>query len=120
MKSALLGLVSGAVAAGFILMYRFGVSTQSDRDAVVIHRLTIERDTAWTTLQTLQEAAERDAEEATQRQANADWLVANLAQERQKAQEQAVEWGRRFEQAAKRPDCAAVLEQTICPAVFKD
>lgn len=50
----------------------------------------------------------------------ADAAVADIAKEKAQAQADAAAWQKKFQAAVRSKDCALVMEQTACPAVFKD
>lgn len=120
MKPIILGLAMVAWAAACVWAYRYGLQRADERNATVIQRLTDERNAAWATLQNLNESAARQEKEAATRQAEANKLITDLDKKRQQVEAQVGAWHRQFEQVAKSKDCEAVLEQTICPVVFRD
>lgn len=61
---------------------------------------------------------EKKAAAAQRRMADAQ--VADIAKEKAQAQADAAVWQKKFQAAVRSKDCALVMEQTACPAVFKD
>lgn len=59
---------------------------------------------------------QREQQEAKQRKRKAQQLLAAAEKEEVAAKREAKAWQARFEQARRDPDCAALMQETTCPA----
>lgn len=122
-----LAILAGLLLAGGWYAHHKGAESQKAEDAKVIEaqsqELTYTQNqltAANRALLQVNDQVELEKKAAAAQRRMADAAVAEIAQERIKAQADAAVWQKKFQAAVRSKDCAFVMEQTACPAVFKD
>jgi cbb3-type cytochrome oxidase subunit 3 len=122
-----LAVLAGLLLAGGWWAHHKGAEAQEAKDAKVIEaqsqELTYTKNqltAANRALVQVNDQAELEKKAAAAQRRMADAAVAEIAQERTKALAEAASWQKKFQAAVRSKDCAFVMEQTACPAVFKD
>ena len=124
---AALLIMAGLLLGGGWWAHHKGAEAQKAEDAKVIEAQSQELTYAQNQLTAANRALvqvndqmELEQKAAAAQRRMADAQVAQIAREKAQAQVDAAAWQKKFQAAVRSKDCALVMEQTACPAVFKD
>ena len=124
---AALLIMAGLLLGGGWWAHHKGAEAQKAEDAKVIEaqsqELTYTQNqltAANRALLQVNDQVELEKKAAAAQRHMADAAVAEIAKEKAQAQADAAVWQKKFQAAVRSKDCALVMEQTACPAVFKD
>ena len=124
---AALLIMAGLLLGGGWWAHHKGAEAQKAEDAKVIEaqsqELTYTQNqltAANRALVQVNDQMELEKKAAAAQRRMADAAVADIAKEKAQAQADAAVWQKKFQAAVRSKDCALVMEQTACPAVFKD
>ena len=124
---AALLILAGLLLGGGWWAHHKGAEAQKAEDAKVIEaqsqELTYTQNqltAANRALVQVNDQMELEKKAAAAQRRMADSAVADIAKEKAQAQADAAVWQKKFQAAVRSKDCALVMEQTACPAVFKD
>lgn len=120
-------VLAGLLLGGGWWAHHKGAEAQKAEDAKVIEAQSQELTYAQNQLTAANRALvqvndqmELEQKAAAAQRRMADAQVAQIAREKAQAQVDAAAWQKKFQAAVRSKDCALVMEQTACPAVFKD